>query len=249
MVFLQNPPDYSALVEEFAWEKTYEEETERRRKEEPAIAFASNVCKSLRRNLRKRERIEKVAFETLSRIVKEGVSEQGISMVDVGCGTGEKLVRISSYFQEHRGIAVRPLGVEISARLAKETHERLEALDGRCIHSSALEGLESLEDDSVDLVIFCSYLEHEVEPMAVLRVVSRKLRKGGFVIIKVPNYACWNRHFRQRRWCGFRYPDHVNYFTPNTLTRMIETSGLKLWKMNFYDRLPTNDNVWAIARR
>jgi len=33
------------------------------------------------------------------------------------------------------------------------------------------------------------------------------------------------------------------------LTRMIETSGLKLWKMNFYDRLPTNDNVWAIARR
>ena len=223
MVFLQNPPDCSALVEEFAWEKTYEEETERRRKEEPVVAFASNVCKSLRRNLRKRERIEKVAFE--------------------------KLVRISSYFQEHRGIAVRPLGVEISARLAKETHERLEALDGRCIHSSALEGLESLEDDSVDLVIFCSYLEHEVEPMAVLRVVSRKLRKGGFVIIKVPNYACWNRHFRQRRWCGFRYPDHVNYFTPNTLTRMIETSGLKLWKMNFYDRLPTNDNVWAIARR
>jgi SAM-dependent methyltransferase len=249
MVFLQNPPDYSQLVDQFAWEKTYEEESARRRKEEPVLAFASNVSKTMRRNFRKRERIEKVAHKVLSRIVKEGVLDDGVSMVDVGCGTGEKLVRISSFILEQQGVAVRPLGVEISAQLAKETNERLVELGGRCIHSNAVEGVESLEDASVDLVVFCSYLEHEVEPMAVLRAVSQKLRKGGYVIIKVPNYGCWNRHFRQKRWCGFRYPDHVNYFTPNTLTRMIETSGLKLWKMNFYDRLPTNDNVWAIARR
>ena len=249
MVFLQNPPDYSQLVDEFAWEKTYEEEKERRRKEEPVLDFASNLSKGVRRNLSKRERIEKVAYETLSRIAKEAISDDGISMVDVGCGTGEKLVRISSYFQDQKGVAVRPLGVEISSQLAMETNERLVALGGLCIHSNAIDGVESLEESSVDLVVFCSYLEHEIEPMAVLRAVSRKLKKGGYVIIKVPNYGCWNRRFRQRRWCGFRYPDHVNYFTPNTLTRMIETSGLKLWKMNFYDRLPTNDNVWAIARR
>ena len=203
MVFLQNPPDYSRLVEEFAWEKTYEEEKERRRKEEPVLDFASNLSKNVRRNLRKRERIEKVAYKTLSRIANYGISDDGISMVDVGCGTGEKLVRISRFFQEKQGVAVRPLGVEISAQLAKETNERLVALGGRCIHSNAVEGVESLEDGSVDLVIFCSYLEHEIEPMAVLRAVSQKLKKGGYVIIKVPNYGSWNWRFCYGRRRGF----------------------------------------------
>ncbi|MDE0769769.1 MAG: hypothetical protein OSB19_15435 [Opitutaceae bacterium] len=66
MVFLQNPPDYSRLVDESAWEKTYEEEKKRRRKEEPVLDFASNLSKNVRRNLRKRERIEKVAYKTFS---------------------------------------------------------------------------------------------------------------------------------------------------------------------------------------
>ncbi len=249
MVFLENPPEYSQLVEEFAWEKTFEEEKKRRRKEEPLVAFASKLSKSARRKVQKRERIERVAYRILSRISEEMGVRDAITMIDVGCGTGEKLCRISSYFQERRGVSVSPVGIEISAQLAKETDERLSHLGGRCIHSSALNGLNLLEDDSADLVVFCSYLEHEVEPLEVLRAVSSKLRKGGYAIIKVPNYGCWNRFIRQKSWCGFRYPDHVNYFTPRTLTRMIETSGLKLWKMNFYDRLPTNDNVWAIARR
>ena len=249
MVYLENPPDYASLVDEFAWEKTYEEESKRRRREEPAIAFASNLGKTVRRRLRKKERIEKVAFKTLSRLLDEGSGNQGLKIVDVGCGTGRKLCRISRAFESRRGAAVYPIGIEISAKLAAETHSRLEELGGRCIHGAAMDGLASLEDGAIDLVILCSYLEHEVKPLEVLQAIHRKLRPGGYVIIKVPNYGCWNRRVRQKRWCGFRYPDHVNYFTPRTLTRIVETSGLKLWRMNLYDRLPTNDNVWAIARR
>lgn len=249
MVFLENPPDYSRLVEEFAWEKTYEEEKERRRQEEPVVSFASNLSKSARQKLQKRERIERVAFRTLCRMYQERGTDEPITMVDVGCGTGEKLCRISQYFEEKNAVRVNPVGIEISAELARETNERLVPLGGRCIHSAAIDGLDSMADGEADMVIFCSYLEHEMQPLEVLKAVARKIRKGGYVVIKVPNYGCWNRYFRQKRWCGFRYPDHVNYFTPQTLTRMIESSGLKLWKMNFYDRLPTNDNVWAIAKR
>ncbi len=249
MVFLENPPDYSRLVEEFAWEKTYEEESKRRRQEEPVVAFASNLSKSLRRKFRKRERIEKVAFEILDRIVQERAIADDLAVVDVGCGTGEKLVRISRFYEAVRETRVRPIGIEISAQLAKETDQRLAPIGGNCIHSSAIEGLASLEDGSADLVILCSYLEHEVRPLEVLENVSLKLKKGGYAIVKVPNYGSWNRRLRQQRWCGFRYPDHVNYFTPRTLVRIIETSGLKVWRMNLRDCLPTNDNVWAIARR
>ncbi len=249
MVYLENPPDYSQLVEEFAWEKTFEEERRRRRRDEPVVSFASNLGKSLRRGMQRRERIERVAYRILSRIQEERENGGEITMIDVGCGTGEKLCRISKYFEEKSGVSVNPVGIEISAQQARETNERLAKRGGRCIHSSAIEGLRSLEDEWADLVIFCSYLEHEVQPLEVLKAVASKLKKGGYAIIKVPNFGSWNRRLRQEKWCGFRYPDHVNYFTPRTLTRIIETSGLKLWKMSFYDRLPTNDNVWAIARR
>lgn len=249
MVFLENPPDYSRLVEEFAWEKTYEEESRRRRQEEPVVAFASNLSKSLKKRFRKRERLEKVAFKLLDAIGRERTGETDLAVVDVGCGTGEQLMRIARHYQSIRGTSTRPIGIEISAQLAQETDRRLSPNGGRCIHSSAIDGLASLENASVDLVILCSYLEHEVRPREVLENVSLKLKKGGYVIVKVPNYGSWNRRLRQQRWCGFRYPDHVNYFTPQTLIRIIESSGLKVRRMNLRDCLPTNDNVWAIARR
>tara|TARA_B100000519_G_C14231096_1_gene432414 strand:- start:95 stop:967 length:873 start_codon:yes stop_codon:yes gene_type:complete len=249
MVFLENPPDYSRLVEEFAWEKTFEEESKRRRQEEPVVAFASSLSKSLKRRLRKRERLEKVSFSLLDKIARERPAETDLAVVDVGCGSGEKLLRIVRQYEAVRDTSLRPIGIEISAQLAQETDQCLGPIGGRCIHSSAIDGLASLEDASVDLVILCSYLEHEIRPLEVLQNVSLKLRKGGYVIVKVPNYGSWNRRFRQRRWCGFRYPDHVNYFTPQTLIRIIESSGLKVRRMNLRDCLPTNDNVWAIARR
>ena len=28
-----------------------------------------------------------------------------------------------------------------------------------------------------------------------------------------------------KRWCGFRYPDHLNYFTPKTLAAMAGEAG------------------------
>ena len=46
MVFLENPPEYSQLVEEFAWEKTFEEERIRRRAKEPIVALTSHLSKS-----------------------------------------------------------------------------------------------------------------------------------------------------------------------------------------------------------
>lgn len=249
MVYLENPPDYSRLVEEFAWEKTYEEESKRRRQEEPVVAFASGLSKSLKRRFRKRERLEKVSFSLLDKIARERPAGTALAVVDVGCGSGEKLLRIVRQYEAVRDTSLLPIGIEISAQLAQETDERLGPIGGRCIHSSAIDGLASLEDASVDLVILCSYLEHEVRPLEVLKNVSLKLRKGGCVIVKVPNYGSWNRRFRQQRWCGFRYPDHVNYFTPQTLIRIIESSGLKVRRMNLRDCLPTNDNVWAIASR
>jgi len=40
-------------------------------------------------------------------------------------------------------------------------------------------------------------------------------------------YACLARQLRGRRWCGYRWPDHVNYFTPETLGSFLRTHGFE----------------------
>jgi len=65
----------------------------------------------------------------------------------------------------------------------------------------------------------------------------------------VPNYACWNRRLQGAGWPGFRFPEHVNYFTPTTIRQLIDRAGLQVARFNLLDRLPTSDNLWLVARK
>ena len=144
------------------------------------------------------------------------------------------------------GHRARPLGIEISAELAKSASRKLKKLGGKCLHSDALSGLKTLPAGSVSLILMSAYLEHESRPAEVLAESARCLQGGGVVVLKVPNYACWNRRVMGARWCGFRYPDHVNYFTPATMRRMAEGAGLKVARGGWFDAMPTSDNMYAV---
>ena len=83
----------------------------------------------------------------------------------------------------------------------------------------------------------------------VLQKILRILRSGAHLIIKVPNYVCLNRVIMGKKWCGFRYPDHVNYWTPKTLIKIISDTGFQIVRFNIRDRFPTSDNMWLVARK
>jgi hypothetical protein len=50
------------------------------------------------------------------------------------------------------------------------------------------------------------------------------------------------------KWCGFRYPDQVNYFTTKSLGTMAGDCGLKLRLLNPL-RLPLDDHLNAVLQR
>lgn len=54
---------------------------------------------------------------------------------------------------------------------------------------------------------------------------------------------------RGKEWCGFRLPDHVNYFTPDSLVQMCQQVGFHIAKFSFADRLPTSDNMWLVIQK
>ena len=91
-------------------------------------------------------------------------------------------------------------------------------------------------------------LEHEAQPKALLAQCSRVLADDGAIYVRVPNYGSLNRRLLGAKWCGFRYPDHVNYFTTQSLKSMAGDCGLKLTLRNPL-RVPLDDNINAVLKR
>ena len=77
---------------------------------------------------------------------------------------------------------------------------------------------------------------------------ARVLKTDGAIYVRVPNFGSINRHVMGARWSGFRYPDHVNYFTLGSLRRMTSDCGLRLKLLN-PALFPLNDNINAVLTK
>ena len=244
LVFLENPPGYEALQSELAWEVTWQQEADKRAADEPTLYALSTAAKKFRRSVLKRNKVADLA----TAIVRASRSPQ-IRLLDLGCGEGQLLGTVMDRLPADMRGHCQPHGVEISNQLARRSQAALARYGGRCVHASALQGMASFDAGYFDLIVMASFLEHEIQPMPLLREVARTLRSDGQVLIKVPNYASWNRVIRGPRWCGYRWPDHVNYFTPHTLAAMARAAGLEIARMNALDRFPLSDSLYAVLRK
>jgi SAM-dependent methyltransferase len=231
LVYLENAPAYQKLETEFAWEKTWAEEGRRRRRREPILYYASRALQSISKRLFRRDKL----MTWVRRYIAPG------QILDVGCAGGHTLFKLPAQYV--------PFGIEVSRELAAIARARFSARGGDVIQGDAISALPRLSAESFSGVLMTSYLEHEVDPRTVLGHVARIMRPGARAIVKVPNFASWNRLVRGRRWCGFRHPDHVNYFTPALLDRLLRASGLRMLRFRLKDRFPTSDTMWLVAEK
>jgi SAM-dependent methyltransferase len=231
LVYLENPPAYEDLEETFAWEKTSNQVAQEKKKKESALRRGVRVIERYKDRLIRRDKI----LVVVKKYFPAG------PVIDIGCGGGAVMARLDHKYT--------PFGVEISKHLAEMAQKIAKSRGGRVFCGSAPEGLDTFEKDFFTAAIMSAYLEHESAPREVLQKTLRILRPGAHLIIKVPNYGCLNRVVMGKKWCGFRYPDHVNYWTPKTLIKIIRDTGFQVVQFNIWDRFPTSDNMWLIARK
>lgn len=243
-VFLENPPGYEALQQEFAWQTTHAAEAQARQAAEPVLHSVSQSLGRFRTQVLKRNKVRDLVLAQAA-----ACSGPVVNLLDVGCGWGNLLSEVLATLPPEQRRRCVPYGIELSDELAATSQATLAPAGGRCLHSDALSGLARLPAGEFDVVILSSFLEHELQPLPVLRGCRVRLRPGGVVVVKVPNYASFNRLVRGRRWCGFRWPEHVNYFTPATLTAMATAAGLGVTRMRVQDRHPFSDSLYAVLRR
>ncbi len=136
------------------------------------------------------------------------------SLLDVGSGTGEVLAT-----GRDRGWRVQ--GVEPEHTAADMAKRR-----GVNVVSSMLED-SGLPEGSWDVVSAFHVLEHIPDPIRFLRTLSRWASPGGHIVIEVPNFASRDRRLRHEGWMGLRPLEHINHFTPSTLTAAFRRADLE----------------------
>ena len=232
-VYLENPPAYEELETDLAWERVGKQERQERvYVRNPVRSAASRTVRMLRARLAFRN-------DPLMRRVERWFPAGPV--VDIGCGKGDKLALLPERFE--------PVGIEISQERARTAREALASRGGVVHQMPAQEGLNGVRAQSLAGIVAHAFLEHEIHPKELLQAAARALSPAGALILKVPNYASVNRRVMGAGWCGFRFPGHVNYFTPRTLRRMVEESGMEIAEFRCLDRFPTSDNMWMVARR
>ncbi len=228
-VYIDRAPRYEVQVEHMAWDRTTKIEEQRRAELRPISYKASKKL---------RFRMHLLPKRTMLGYISARIS--GGNVLDLGCGDGQAMVGFPSAFV--------PFGIEISAALAGAADATFRTRGGAAINGPCVEGLRLFPENFFAAASLRSYLEHEAEPRLVLEGLARVLAPSGFAVVKVPNFASVNRMAMGRRWCGFRYPDHLNYFTPHTLSAMARNAGFATaWGAT--GRLPTSDNMWAVLTK
>ncbi len=141
------------------------------------------------------------------------------ALLDVGPNIGTCLA-----LARERGWAT--YGIEINAEAARYCREQ-RALDVLC---GAFEE-DTYPDNTFNVVLMSDVIEHLRDPFQVMSSVQRVLRPGGVVIISTPNIATWSGRLLQ-----IKPEEHLYYFSPATMERLLRAAGLEVIDIEPLDR-------------
>lgn len=137
----------------------------------------------------------------------------GASLLDVGCGGGEFMVKMREHGWAVTGIETDPIAVERAQTRSLE------------VHQGDVAGA-ALADSSFDAITMSHVIEHVHDPCDLLARCRRLLKPAGTLVILTPNSASWgHRHFGAD-WLGLDPPRHIHVFNAHNMRQLLVSAGL-----------------------
>lgn len=135
-------------------------------------------------------------------------------LFEVGCGAGHFLERARSHGWEVQG---NEYG-ELTLRACRE--RGIPVAEGELDPGAH-------EIGGYDIVCSFEVIEHVIHPRTEVRNMLALLRPGGLLYLTTPNYNCLARRAAPGSWSIASYPEHLNYFTPRTLNKLVQSQGAR----------------------
>ena len=144
------------------------------------------------------------------------------TVLDVGCGSGQFLYRL----KETTGCMVQGLDLSENAVQSARQTFNLDVFQGTIDEAP-------FQDNFFDVITAWSYIEHVNNPHGVIQKMFTLLKPGGYLILKTPNIASFNARFFKEKWYHLDCPRHLFLFSPETLTAMLEKTGVAIHAIDF----------------
>ncbi|MBV6395579.1 MAG: Ubiquinone biosynthesis O-methyltransferase [Anaerolineales bacterium] len=130
--------------------------------------------------------------------------------LDIGCGPGFFLEAAQAKGYEAHGL-------DPSDYIVKVAREKF----GDRIRHGVIEKVDYAADE-FDLVVAMDTFEHIYHPLKWLEAVRRIVKPGGLIAMTTPNPASFLSKISGRNWVSYKLPEHVFYWSPFTIRRVLE---------------------------
>lgn len=145
-------------------------------------------------------------------------------LLEIGCAYGFFLEEARRYYEV--------AGVEVA-----------DAAVAFC-QARGLSVIAGVAEDSVfarfgmfDVIILLDVIEHLPDPKSTLALCRRQLNPGGVIVISTGDFASFYARLAGRNWRLMTPPQHLWFFTPESIRRLSQSLGLRLeacdhpWKL------------------
>lgn len=139
-------------------------------------------------------------------------------ILDVGCGSGFFMETAIAYGWDCHG-----------TEYSIEAIEFLKA-KGHIVYQEPLQVSKNLYE-SFDVITSFEVIEHLAQPKEHLITIYNLLRPGGLLYITTPNFNGVSRYILKEKWSVISYPEHLNYYTPESLNKMLMKAGFRKKKI------------------
>lgn len=166
---------------------------------------------------------------------------EGKSCLDCGCGLGFFTMALLKYSPS------RMVSVDISPSLLEQVGGRDQRIEP--IVADLME-LDNIIHDKFDLVISSEVIEHTPDPRIATMQISKRVKKGGFLVISCPNLR-WIWLLKLVNMLGLRkkYSGYENWVHPDELTKWINESGFEILRKEGLHFIPWHGIPKFIHRR
>ncbi len=160
-----------------------------------------------------RDNISKT-FERRMNEIENWLGRRG-RLLDVGCATGFSL-------EVARRLGWEAQGVEISRFACDYARNDL----GLEVFCGSL-GEVDFAPETFDVITMWDYIEHSPDPVGELNRANSLLKAGGLLVLTTPNIASVPARIWGPRWMGIKQEEHLFYFTPPTIKRLLSQCRLE----------------------
>jgi 2-polyprenyl-3-methyl-5-hydroxy-6-metoxy-1,4-benzoquinol methylase len=142
-------------------------------------------------------------------------AQPGARLLDIGCGSGERLEKL-------QGLGWTVRGIDFDEKVVGMAKAR--GLDVTC---GTIPGTW-FPPDTFDVITMSHLIEHVPDPIELLKECHRILKPGGKVVLTTPNASCWGHRLFRKSWRGLEPPRHLHIFSPSSIQQTLRRAGFEL---------------------